>query len=137
LPAKPSPLESRAAQLRSLLGLRAAVDRQGTLAWSAERGADAGYCRFTGVTCDTQGDVSKIVLAQAKLGGTLPPASVLNGLSALTGIDLGATSITGTLPSDWGTLVQLEGIWIPNNPGITGSLPPSWAGLTRLKVLHL
>ncbi|KIY96249.1 hypothetical protein MNEG_11713, partial [Monoraphidium neglectum] len=135
--AEPSPLESRATQLRSLLGLRAAVDRQGTLAWSAEKGADAGYCSFYGITCDTQGDVSKIVLAQAKLGGTLPPASVLNGLSALTGIDLGATSISGTLPSDWGALAQLEDIRIGGNPGITGSLLPSWAGLTRLKVLYL
>jgi hypothetical protein len=136
-PAKATPSESRAAQLRSLLGFKAAVDKQGTLAWSAETGANAGYCDFHGVTCNTQGNVFKISLFQAKLGGRLPPASVLEGLTALRTIDLHTNGIIGTLPSDWGTLAQLEIIKIVVNPGITGPLPRSWAGLARLKVLDL
>jgi hypothetical protein len=78
-----------------------------------------------------------ITLDQVKLGGTLPAASVLKGLTALTAISLGANGIFGTLPSDWGALAQLEDIRIADNPGITGPLPSSWAGLTRLKVLVL
>jgi hypothetical protein len=136
-PAKASPAESRAVQLRSLLQFKAAVDRQGALAWTAERGADAGYCRFTGVKCDAQGNVFNITLNLVKLGGTLPAASVLKGLPALTAVLLGANGIFGTLPSDWGALTQLEDIRIAANPGITGTLPRSWAGLARLKALVL
>jgi hypothetical protein len=82
--------------------------------------------------------VTKIELSfPDELRGTLPPASVFKGLTALTVISLGSTSVTGTLPSDWGTLAQLEDIRIIFHPRITGPLPDSWAGLTRLKVLHL
>jgi hypothetical protein len=134
---KSLPSDSRTAQLRSLLGFKAAIDRQGTLAWSAERAANAGYCSFFGITCDTQGNVAKIEFNQVKLGGTLPPASVLRDLTALTGVELDTTGITGTLPTDWGALTQLQDIRIIKNPGITGTLPRTWAGLARLKVLYL
>jgi hypothetical protein len=120
-----------------LLDFKAAVDRQGLLPWTEKGGANAGYCTFVGVSCDAQGNVEKLSLLGAGLGGTLPPAAVLQGLTALRAIGLGSVDITGTLPASWGALTQLEDLRIGNNPGITGRIPESWAGLTRLKVLIL
>jgi hypothetical protein len=135
-PAK-APADTQAAQLKALLDFKAAVDKRDALAWSAEQGRNAGYCSFTGVTCDARSNVANITLGNIKLGGTLPPASVLRDLVVLTTVGFGLSGITGPLPSDWGALTQLEDIRIGFNLGITGTIPRSWAGLTRLKALRL
>ncbi|KIY91531.1 hypothetical protein MNEG_16433, partial [Monoraphidium neglectum] len=136
-PAKPSQTYPRATQLQALLGFKAAVDPKGRLAsWSANQGAGTEYCSFKGVTCDTRKSVASIKLTERDLGGTLPSASVLAGLPALTELDLFSNQIIGTLPPEWGSLAQLETISLVGN-AITGPLPRSWAGLKRLRTLFL
>lgn len=132
-------------QLRALLGVKAAVDRTGSLAfWSAREGAGGGYCStflgvgFPGVQCDAQKNVVSINLFQRQLGGALPPGAVLKGLPFLRSVDFSEAGINGTLPGDWGRLAPwLEDIRISGNLGLTGSLPKSWSGMSNLTVLYL
>jgi hypothetical protein len=136
-PVAPPGSSSQAAQLRALLAFKAAVDKQGTLDWTAEGGANAGYCNFYGVGCDAQSNIAIIGIIEENLGGTLPPGSVLAPLTALISIHLGNTGVSGTLPANWGALNQLEDIRICGSPGITGKIPQGWKMLTQLRFLYL
>ena len=135
-----------APQLRALLGIRAAIDRTGGLAysWLEGNGAGGGYCtNFEGITCDRDGNVQWIILRRTtglggvmRLGGTLPAARWIWDLPRLNIIVLEDIGLAGTLPPDWGDLTQLQHVGLARN-GITGPLPEEWAGLARLKVLLL
>ena len=135
-------------QLQALLHIRAALDATGALAssWTAERGANGGYCDiFAGITCDDGNNVKSIAItsgaqvngrAGIRLGGVLPSDVLLRALPKLTNITFWQVDLTGTLPPDWGGLAQLEDIRIVGN-AITGPLPVKWSGMARLKVLYL
>ena len=56
--------------------------------------------------------------------------------SQLYTVRLSSNSLTGTLPSSWHHLTQLNSLYITNNL-LTGSLPLEWSTLNRLQSLYL
>lgn len=76
-----------------------------------------------------------IDLAVNNLTGTLCDAA--EGVeSQLFTMRLSSNNLTGTLPSSWQNLTQLNSLYISSN-FLTGSLPPKWATLSRLQSLYL
>jgi Leucine-rich repeat (LRR) protein len=76
-----------------------------------------------------------IDLAVNQFTGTL--CDVTEGVeSQLFTMRLSGNNLTGTLPSSWQNLTQLNSLYISNNL-LTGSLPPHWATLSRLQSLYL
>jgi hypothetical protein len=131
-----APFES---QLAALLAVKAAVDTKGWLAdWTADRGAGGAYCvNFGGVGCDAAGNVVAVTFNDGDpLGGTLPAASTLAALPALTALWLGNTGTTGTLPPGYGDLRAMEDLRLMSN-WLRGTIPREWAGMTRLRRLYL
>jgi hypothetical protein len=122
-PAAPAPPALPAApavqQLRALLALASALDRRrASLAprWTAEAGANGRFCAFPGVTCDTEGQVTRISLFSQPLAGTLPSGAVLAALPRLAVLDLSqplqrrrqGAGLRGPLPADWRKLTALK-----------------------------
>ena len=132
-------------QLRALLDLKRAVDRNGILKnWTAESGRGGGYCDWQestdpgpasypagpekapyilAVYCDKDKNVQQIGLRGAPLGGTLPGASVLARLPGLTHLVLGNASLSGALPDGGGSA----------GGSTTGRLPAAWGNLRGLE----
>ncbi|XVF79039.1 hypothetical protein PTKIN_Ptkin14bG0187600 [Pterospermum kingtungense] len=92
-----------------------------------------------GVACNCTFDNNKtchvvsILLKAQNLSGTLPPE--LANLAFLQEIDLTLNYLSGTIPSDWGSL-QLVNISLYGNR-LTGSIPREWANLSSLTRLVL
>jgi len=130
---------SISAQLTALLAIKEALDTNGVLNWSEERGLGAAYCRgaFEGVACDPYANVVAIHTLGKSLGGTLPAASALQMLQSLSTVDIAHANLTGTLPPEYGQLSELQSLTIAFNPALTGPLPSEWAGMRSLKKLYL
>ena len=158
----PSPLRANATaldpQTRSLLLLKAAIDRNGTLtAWTP----DTSPCTWYGVRCDAGGNVTEIALPGLKLDGELPlDARVWGGLQSLRTLDLSSNKLTGflppqldalkgvervnllgnglqgPLPTGLGALPRLENVVLSRN-NLTGALPADWANATTLRVVDV
>ena len=76
-----------------------------------------------------------IDLAVNNLTGTLCDAA--EGVeSQLFTMRLSSNNLTGTLPSSWQNLTQLNSLYISSNM-LNGSLPPKWATLRHLQSLYL
>src|SRR5438105_854193 len=76
-------------------------------------GTDSDYCTdWFGVNCDASGTVIQLVLSDNGLCGTLL------GLPLLS-------------------LPRLNTLDLSFNPGISGTLPPQWGDMLQLKELHL
>jgi hypothetical protein len=76
-----------------------------------------------------------ISLVDTKLEGPLPS---LSGLEQLQELKLTrSSSITGTIPEDWGELVQLEHLALSGITSLSGWLPDSFSSLTNLKALEI
>jgi hypothetical protein len=79
--------------------------------------------------------LKNISLVETRLEGPLPS---LSGLDQLQELKLtGSSSISGSIPEDWGELVQLEHLSLLRVTGISGWLPDSFSLLTNLKVLEM
>ncbi|MEZ4702661.1 MAG: hypothetical protein R2834_20170 [Rhodothermales bacterium] len=126
------------------------ADRTGWLA-----GPVAGW---KGVSLDTSGRVTELVLSGNNLAGPLPAA--LTGLDSLRVLDLSANALTGPLPATigelgalvnlrfWGNelsgslpdgladLAALEELWLFDN-AFTGAIPPALGQLSALRILYL
>lgn len=139
--AVPETTEPADPQLDALLQFKNAIDKDGVLkGWNTNSGANRGYCKWKGVECK-DGKVTFLQISTDKghhgLKGTLPPASALAGLTSLTVIGLhNQTGVSGSVPADWGALVQLEEI-VAVNLSLTGNLPSAWSRLRNLKYLEL
>lgn len=55
----------------------------------------------------------------------------------LTELNLPCNNLSGTLPSELGSLAELTRLDVSNNPGIQGTLPPSLGKLTKLTYLGM
>jgi Leucine-rich repeat (LRR) protein len=94
-------------------------------------------CSFPPSTCKTQScEIVSLVLFDYKLEGTLPSQFfvLLPSLKKLT-LSL-SEGLTGSLPSELGSLSQLTGLYMDNNQ-LTGSLPSEIGSLSMLGVLSL
>jgi len=73
-------------------------------------------------------------LSNSDLG---PIPSSLAALTQLTHLRLPFAELTGTLPSEWGRLTNLEILSVTENKQITGSIPTEFGLLTNLRDLYL
>ena len=87
-------------------------------------------CSWTGITC-SGGHVTRIVLRQNNLGGTIP--SSISGLTRLERLDLGGNLwIGGSIPASLGSLSQLNYLDLDYN-NLQGSIPAELGQLTKMK----
>lgn len=129
---------TQASQLQALLSIKEALVRNKELSsWTELNGANGKYCNsFVGVACDGSGNVVSILLPNRTTGGMFPPLDALLALPKLVTLNLNSTGISGTLPTDYGKLIQLEDVKLANN-SIKGIIPLQWSKLSNLKKLHI
>ncbi|XP_020214060.1 MDIS1-interacting receptor like kinase 2 [Cajanus cajan] len=92
-------------------------------------------CSWRGITCDTQGTVTIINLARAKLAGTLRNFN-LSLFPNLLHLDLSDNSFTGPIPQNIGLLSMLQFLDFSGN-NLNGTLPLSIANLTQVYELDV
>lgn len=144
-------------QKESLLLLRAAIDRQGTLDWSPS----TDVCTWEGITCNGANQVITIDLQSKGLQGQLPlDESLWSNLNTLQNINLAQNEISGfvppqisnvdaleylsfsgnqlesILPVSWDVLANLKGVDLSGN-NLFGDLPEEWSKLTNLEAIDL
>ncbi|EOA33505.1 hypothetical protein CARUB_v10019771mg [Capsella rubella] len=89
---------------------------------------------FSGVSCNREGFVEKIVLWNTSLAGTLTPA--LSGLNSLRVLTLFGNRFTGNLPLDYSKLQTLWKINVSSN-ALSGPIPEFIGDLPNLRFLDL
>ncbi|PIN02738.1 Serine/threonine protein kinase [Handroanthus impetiginosus] len=89
---------------------------------------------YSGVFCNSDGNVVKIVLWNTGLGGVLSPA--LSGLRYLRIITLFGNKFTGNIPSEYGKIESLWKINLSSN-ALSGSIPEFLGDLPNIRFLDL
>ncbi|KAG7535695.1 Leucine-rich repeat-containing N-terminal plant-type [Arabidopsis thaliana x Arabidopsis arenosa] len=96
---------------------------------------DETPCSWRGVTCDESSrHVTVLSLPSSNITGTLP--SNLGSLNSLQRLDLSNNSINGSFPVSLLNATELRFLDLSNNH-ISGELPASFGALLNLKVLNL
>ena len=92
-------------------------------------------CTWYGITCDADGDVTKIDLPSNGLSGPIPPE--LGRLSKLVHLDLNYNwTLSGTIPPELGNLRNLVHLNLSGND-LSGTIPPELGNLRNLVHLDL
>ena len=92
---------------------------------------------WSGVTTNSDGLVTRLVLNNNGLDGTLPTA--LGDLSALEQLSLQDNALSGALPSALANLTNLTSLLLTRSRALTGPLPDGLrqlTGLTTVQILH-
>ncbi|KAK6117135.1 hypothetical protein DH2020_049180 [Rehmannia glutinosa] len=89
---------------------------------------------YSGVFCNSDGNVVKIVLWNTSLGGVLSPG--LSGLKSLRIITLFGNKFTGNIPFEYGEIDTLWKINVSSN-GLSGSIPEFLGDLPNIRFLDL
>lgn len=113
----------------ALLGLKLSIDPSNSLPWN---GSD--FCKWEGVRECLNGRVSKLVLENLNLKGTLDSRS-LNQLDQIRVLSLKQNSISGEIPQFSG-LANLKSLYLSYN-NFSGEFPTSLTTLHRLKTIVL
>ncbi|KAI3819553.1 hypothetical protein L1987_13394 [Smallanthus sonchifolius] len=116
-------------------------------------------CTWYGVHCNDHGDVTKLILSNSKLNGTLenftfssltslrhlelrlndvfgPIPDEIMHLSKLVFLDLSGNHFCGTIPQEIGMLIDLETLSLHSN-NLEGHIPVSLGNLSKLGYLHV
>ena len=121
------------------------VQSQALLAWKASlnsssdalrswNSTDSSPCHWFGVHCDSNDQVTEIVLKSVELQGPLP--STLHPLKSLSKLILSSTNLTGPIPKELGECTELSVIDISKN-SLVGKIPVEVCRLSKLKTLAL
>ncbi|KAI3713940.1 hypothetical protein L1987_72528 [Smallanthus sonchifolius] len=113
----------------ALLGLKSSIDPSNSLQWS---GTD--FCKWEGVKECLNGRVSKLVLENMNLSGTLDSRDLVQ-LDQIRVLSLKQNSISGEIPHLSG-LANLKSLYLSYN-NFSGGFPASLATLHRLKTIVL
>lgn len=113
----------------ALLGLKSSIDPSNSLQWN---GTD--FCKWEGVRECLRGRVSKLVLENLNLRGTLNSGD-LNQLDQIRVLSLKQNSISGEIPQLSG-LANLKSLYLSYN-NFSGDFPASLTTLHRLKTIVL
>ncbi|KAI3687485.1 hypothetical protein L1987_81182 [Smallanthus sonchifolius] len=96
---------------------------------------NSDQCRdYSGVFCDSFGNVFKIVLWNTSLAGVLPPA--LSELKSLRILTLFGNRFTGNIPLEFQELTTLWKINVSSN-ALSGPIPEFLGSLTSIRFLDL
>ncbi len=127
-----SPTETAlAADCEILLDVRDTLAGTATLNWAANTPVED----WDGVHVEgTPLRVVEIGLGDSGLTGTIP--SELGSLSNLTFISLGENELTGVIPKELGDLSSLEELWLDQND-LSGRIPRQLGNLSKLRGLFL
>ena len=98
--------------------------------WMGEVGTE---CRWYGVTC-LSASVTQLLLFSNSLTGTIP--SELGNLINLEWLSLKDNSLSGEIPAEIGNLTQLEWLYLDRN-SLSGSIPSELGNLTKLTSIIL
>ena len=99
-------------------------------------------CTWIGVTCDTEGSVTKVELRHRDLVGTLPPELALAtnleviSIAGSGGADV-KSKITGSIPSLWGELLTSLRVLELYDNRLSGRIPESFWKLSNLEHFSL
>lgn len=114
---------------QALLGLKSSIDPLNSLQWNGD-----DYCQWEGVRECLNGRVSKLVLENLNLKGTLD-SNNLNQLDQIRVLSFKQNSISGQIPNLSG-LVNLKSLYFCYN-NFSGEFPASLTTLHRLKTIVL
>ena len=95
---------------------------------------DAPLGEWFGVTTDTNGRVTRVVLGDNGLVGPIP--AELGGLENLDSLSLRNNELTGAIPAELGRLTNLSLLYLDGNE-LTGAIPAELGRLTNLFYLRL
>ncbi|CUG94396.1 GP46-like surface antigen, putative [Bodo saltans] len=114
-------------------------DTNGPTTWNssirwATANSSANSCNWYGVTCGSGGRVTKIVLRNAGLSGTLP--ALLGTIKKLNNIDLQSNRLSGTVPKDLVNCTDLIELHLQVNR-LSGTFPPEFSSLSQLSIFHM
>ena len=87
-----------------------------------------------GVTTDSGGRVTRVILDENGLTGNIPPE--LGNLTNLERLSLFGNQLTGSLPPELGQLTSLERLYLYDNK-LTGTIPSEFGQLASLVILWL
>ncbi|XP_059655222.1 inactive leucine-rich repeat receptor-like serine/threonine-protein kinase At1g60630 [Cornus florida] len=118
----------RSNDAEALLALKSSIDPSKSLQWQGS------VCQWQGIRECMNGRVTKLVLENLNLNGTLDERS-LNQLDQLRVLSFKENSISGQIPNLSG-LVNLKSLFLNNN-NFSGDFPTSISLLHRLKVVVL
>ncbi|KAK1416335.1 hypothetical protein QVD17_32124 [Tagetes erecta] len=113
----------------ALLSLKSSIDQTNILQWE---GTD--FCKWEGVKSCFKNRVSKLVLENKKLSGTLD-ATIINQLDQIRVLSFKQNSIFGQIPN-LSHLTNLKSLYLSHN-NFSGEFPASFATLHRLKTIVL
>lgn len=113
-----NPGEVCSAEVNALLGFLRGIGYPPTIvkSWSGNNPCNG----WTGVTCGTDGKVSKLILFKRGLSGIIDPA--VGNLSSLTILKLHDNELTGTIPNSLTALTSLKQLDVSNN-NLSGPVP--------------
>lgn len=113
----------------ALLELKSSIDPSNSLQWSGN-----DFCKWEGVLECLRGRVSKLVLENLNLTGTLD-SRIINQLDQIRVLSFKKNSISGQIP-DLSGLTNLKSVYLSYN-NFSGEFPVSLTTLHRLKVIVL
>jgi len=101
--------------------------------WNVAWNLTKNECEWSGVLCDDNGNVIKVILVQNGLNGVIP--SDLSYLLYLKVLNLRGNALYGTIPTELGLLSSLEILDLGIN-GLIGTISTEFGLLSHLKQLH-
>ena len=99
--------------------------------WSSEESLSSWH----GVTTNSDGRVTRLVLNDNGLDGTLP--TELGDLSALEQLDLQNNALSGALPDELANLTNLTSLLLNESRALTGPLPDGLRELSGLETVNI
>ena len=97
--------------------------------------SDEPLSSWSGVTTNSDGRVTRLVLNDNGLDGTLPTA--LGDLSELEQLDLQDNALSGALPSELANLTNLTSLLLNESRALTGPLPDGLRELADLETVNI
>ena len=97
--------------------------------------SDEPLSSWSGVTTNSDGRVTRLVLNDNGLDGTLPTA--LGDLSELEKLDLQDNALSGALPSELANLTNLTSLLLNESRALTGPLPDGLRELADLETVNI